>query len=67
MRNEYESKIYELNDDINYLHKELKKQEINFGLNARLNTSFEDQELIQDLNEKNQILLIEKKAVIFKF
>lgn len=66
MRNEYESKIYELNDDINFLNRQLKQKEIDLTLSRELVKQNENFEIIQELTEKNQNLLNQLKAVRFK-
>lgn len=64
MRNEYESKIYDLNEDIGLLNKQLKQKEAdlasNFGAPKIENDNFE---LIEELNEKNEYLLNQLKSV----
>lgn len=63
IRNEYESKINELNEDINLLNKEIKQyKNLNIDLlNSKMNS--ENLDLIQELTEKNQNLLNQLKMV----
>jgi plastocyanin domain-containing protein len=63
MRNEYESKIYELTEDINFLNRQLKQKEIDLALNRDLVKQNENIEIIQELNEKNQSLINQLKSV----
>jgi hypothetical protein len=65
MRNEYESKIYELNEDISILTKQLKQKDLSLSMNTHVNKQNEQLELIQELNEKNQSLVNELKNVNF--
>lgn len=65
MRNEYESKIYELNEDISILTKQLKQKDLSLSLNTHVNKQNEQLDLIQELNEKNQSLVNELKNVNF--
>ena len=62
MRNEYEAKIYELNEDVNFLNRKLKQKE-----QLRNNQQYchnDQNDIIQEINEKNQNLLEEIKSVI---
>ena len=63
IRNEYESKVSELNEDINVLNKEIKQyKNLNIDLlNSKKNC--ENLDLIQELSEKNQNLLDQLKMV----
>ena len=61
MRNEYEAKIYELNEDLLLLNRKLNFKEHNKSNSQEQN---EQLELIQDLNEKNQKLIEDYKSVI---
>jgi SMC interacting uncharacterized protein involved in chromosome segregation len=63
MRNEYETKIYELNEDINSLNKQLKHREHSDYLSKAKQMNNEQVELIQELNERNQKLTNETKSV----
>lgn len=63
MRNEYESKIGELNEDVSSLRKQLKQKEAELSASRKLIAQNESAELIQDLNEKNQKLRNQLKAV----
>jgi chromosome segregation ATPase len=57
MKNEYESKIYELNDDIGILGKKLKESERNMPSSfSRYEIHNEELELIQELKERNTSL-----------
>ena len=63
MRNEYEAKLYELNEDLNYLNKQLKQQdENNLKKNSILTDENEHLEIISDLNEKLMKLNTELKT-----
>jgi hypothetical protein len=63
MRNEYEAKIYELNEDLNFLNKQLKQQdENNIKRNSILADENEHLEIISDLNEKLMKLNTELKT-----
>jgi hypothetical protein len=63
MRNEYEAKLYELNEDLNYLNKQLKQQdENNLKKNSILTDENEHLEIISDLNEKFMKLNTELKT-----
>ena len=59
LKNEYESKIYDLNDDISILNKKLKQYELSIALSNKFDTlNHQDSlELIQELKEKNQQLM----------
>lgn len=61
MRNEYEAKIYELNEDLLLLNRKLVQKEHNKTLSQEQN---EQMELIQDLNEKNQKLTEDYQSVL---
>ena len=63
MRNEYDAKIYELNEDILILKKQLKQKDISLNMNTQMHKQNEHLDLIQELNEKNQTLINELKAV----
>ena len=60
MRNEYEAKIYELNEDLHLLNRKLMRQEQAKTNSQQQNEQFE---IIQDLNEKNQKLTDDFKSV----
>ena len=63
MRNEYEAKLYELNEDLNYLNKQLKQQdENNLKKNSIITDENEHLEIISDLNEKLMKLNTELKT-----
>ena len=62
MRNEYEAKIYELNEDLHLLNRKLIRQEQAKTNSQQQNEQFE---IIQDLNEKNQKLTDDFNSVIF--
>ena len=64
MRNEYDAKIYELNEDILILKKQLKQKDISLSLNTQVHKQNEHLDLIQELNEKNQTLINDLRAVI---
>ena len=72
MRNEYEAKIYELNEDLNFLKKQLKEQDQNNSNKKNLNDyDSENLEIISDLNEKlvkisNELKASETKLVMSK-
>ena len=63
MRNEYEAKIYELNEDISILKKQLKQKDLSLSLNTQVHKQNEHLDLIQELNEKNQSLVNDLKNV----
>ena len=64
MKNEYESKIYDLNDDLNILNKKLKQSEIDFITNSsKYDLHTEEMELIQELKEQNRILMNQLNSV----
>ena len=65
IRNEYEAKLYELNEDISILKKQLKQKDLNSNLNTQFHKQNEHLDLIQELNDKNQLLVNELKNVIF--
>jgi hypothetical protein len=60
MRNEYEAKIYELNEDLHLVNRKLLHHEQAKTNSQQQNEQFE---LIQDLNEKNQKLTDDLKSV----
>lgn len=65
LKNEYDNKVYELNEDIQLINKQLMHHQSLSALKLNENQRFI--ELIQELNEKNQCLNEELKAVcIFK-
>ena len=61
IRNEYENKIYELNEDINFIHKQLETQKNEIQIKINENNSCI--EIINDLNDKNKKLSEELKKV----
>ena len=61
MRNEYEAKIYELNEDLHLLNRKLLQKDQIKTVSQHQTEQFE---LIQDLNEKNQKLIDDFKSVI---
>ena len=60
MRNEYETKIYELNEDLYLLNRKLIQKD---QLKQNKQEQNEQFEIIQDLNEKNQKLIQDFKSV----
>jgi hypothetical protein len=60
MRNEYETKIYELNEDLHLLNRKLLQKEQIKQSQQQQNEQFE---IIQELNEKNQKLIQDFKSV----
>ena len=65
IRNEYENKIYELNEDMNIIHKQFESQQNEIQLKVNENNSYI--EIIHELSDKNQKLLEELKIVWFLF
>jgi hypothetical protein len=63
MRNEYDAKIYELNEDISILKKQLKQKDLSLSLSTQAHKQNEHLDLIQELNDKNQALVNELKNV----
>jgi chromosome segregation ATPase len=58
MKNEYESKIYELNDDVCILSKKIKQYERNVNLSSSsYEIHNEELELIQELKDRNLALV----------
>lgn len=71
IKNEYESKIYELNDDITILKKELKESQLshligNTKYGGVLNRD-DELELINELKERNSILVNQISSVIIYY
>ena len=64
MRNEYEAKLYELNEDISILKKQLKQKDLSLSLNMQALKQNEHLDIIQELSDKNQKLVNELKNVI---
>ena len=67
IRNEYDAKIYELNEDIILLNKQLKQKEQAHSVSNHSQASNEHLEVIQELNEKNQKLIDELKSGSSRF
>lgn len=63
MRNEYESKINELTEDISFLKKQMKQMDAELTSSRKLIVQNESADIIQDLSEKNQKLKNQLKAV----
>lgn len=63
MRNEYETKITELAEDISFMKKQLKQKDIELANSRKLVVQNESADVIQDLSEKNQKLKNQLKAV----
>ncbi|CAF0803759.1 unnamed protein product [Brachionus calyciflorus] len=66
MRNEYETKISHLNEDINMLNKELKQYKIENSDLLNSNKNSDNLDLIQELNEKNQNLAKQLKMAEYQ-
>jgi hypothetical protein len=64
IRNEYENKIYELNEDLNLIHKKFELQRNEIGIKINEKTAFI--EVINELTYKNQKLIEELKIVCFE-
>jgi hypothetical protein len=62
IKNEYETKIYDLNDDINILNKRIKQYELSLALCQKYEINNEDLELIQELKEANKSLISQLNA-----
>lgn len=63
MRNEYETKINEFNEDMSFLKRQLKQKENELAASRKLLAQNESADLIQELTEKNQKLRNQLKAV----
>lgn len=63
MRNEYETKINEFNEDMSFLKRQLKQKENELVASRKLLAQNESADLIQELTEKNQKLRNQLKAV----
>ena len=66
MRNEYDNKIYELNEDMNILNRRLMQKDQNPAQSKYRRSTDEDDEDFEDvdeLKEKNKKILSELKSV----
>lgn len=64
MRNEYESKINELTEDMSFMKKQLKQKDAELVQSSRkLVTTNESADVIQELTENNQKLKNQLKVV----
>lgn len=61
IKNEYENKIYEMNEDLNLMHKQLAMQQNE--INSKLNQNSSYIEIINDLTDKNQKLIEQLEIV----